>query len=264
MKRLIEETFAPGTPEDQLATLVRASPRFEAEPFAKPRVLARVLLPHARGRGILPRSVASVVLFGGTAIAAAAVGNHLWTSHQRIESAREVSTASEHTMVPVGAQGLAAAPRAMSVPDLAPTSSPNEAPEWSSSPRPVAPGANRGHSVGNAVVRPASNPKASVASEPKAVRRPDKDGEDPGQVLEAIRSLRANGNAARASGLLDDYMRDHPRGVLTEDALALSIEAADARHDRRAAGDYAERYIRLYPGGRFRSLADVAVERRGQ
>lgn len=264
MKRLTEETFAAGTPEDELAKLVRASPRFEPEPFAKARVLARVLLPHARRRGVLPRSVASVVVFGGTAIAAAAVGNHLWTSHQRIESVREVSTAAEHTMAPVRAHGPEVAPRAMSVPDLAPASSPNEASEWSSSSRPVAVATNRAHSAGNLVVRPASNPKAPPAAEPNAVRRPDKDGEDPGQVLEAIRSLRANGNAARASGLLDAYMSDHPRGVLTEDALALSIEAADARHDRRAAGEYAERYIRLYPSGRFRSLADVALERRGQ
>jgi outer membrane protein assembly factor BamD (BamD/ComL family) len=96
------------------------------------------------------------------------------------------------------------------------------------------------------------------------VWRPDKEGEDPAQVLEAIRSLRATGNAWRASVLLDDYLREHPRGILTEDALALAIEAADARHDRGTAAEYAERYIRQYPSGRFRPLADEALRRRGQ
>jgi outer membrane protein assembly factor BamD (BamD/ComL family) len=83
-------------------------------------------------------------------------------------------------------------------------------------------------------------------------------------VLEAIRSLRANGNAALAAVYLDEYMREHPRGILVEDALALSIEAASARRDRRSAGDYAERYLRQYPAGRFRALAEDALGRPGQ
>jgi outer membrane protein assembly factor BamD (BamD/ComL family) len=95
----------------------------------------------------------------------------------------------------------------------------------------------------------------------KAVRRPDNESEDPAQVLEAIRLLRARGNAWRASVLLDDYLKEHPRGILTEDALALAIEAADARHDRTAAAEYAERYIRQYPSGRYRPLADEALRR---
>jgi hypothetical protein len=93
-------------------------------------------------------------------------------------------------------------------------------------------------------------------------RRVDKPraGEDPSQVAEAVRALRKQGDPARAQQLLDQYLRANPRGALAEDALALSIEAAAARKDPRAA-DYARRYLARYPQGRFRSLAERVASR---
>jgi hypothetical protein len=79
-------------------------------------------------------------------------------------------------------------------------------------------------------------------------------------VAEAVRALRKQGDAAKAQALLDQYLRSNPRGALAEDALALSIEAAAARKDPRAA-DYARRYLARYPNGRFRAVAERALSR---
>ena len=62
------------------------------------------------------------------------------------------------------------------------------------------------------------------------------------------------GNPEHAQKLLDGYLASHPSGALSEDALALSIEAATARRDPRAS-EYARRYLAQYPNGRFRQLA---------
>jgi len=75
-----------------------------------------------------------------------------------------------------------------------------------------------------------------------------------------VRALRKQGDAARAQTLLDQYLKANPHGALAEDALALSIEAAAARKDPRAA-DYARRYLSRYPNGRFKSVAERAVAR---
>lgn len=100
------------------------------------------------------------------------------------------------------------------------------------------------------------------SSEKSPERRADRPraGEDPSQVAEAVRALRKQGDPARAGQLLDQYLRSNPRGALAEDALALSIEAAAARKDPRAA-DYARRYLARYPQGRFRSLAERVAAR---
>jgi outer membrane protein assembly factor BamD (BamD/ComL family) len=86
-------------------------------------------------------------------------------------------------------------------------------------------------------------------------------GEDPSQVAEAVRALRKQGDPVRAQALLDQYLRQNPRGALSEDALALSIEAAAARKDPRAA-EHARRYLARYPNGRFRALAERVLAAR--
>jgi hypothetical protein len=101
-------------------------------------------------------------------------------------------------------------------------------------------------------------PPAEVKPEKPSERRVEKApraGEDPTQVAEAVRALRKQGDAARAQALLDQYLKSNPRGALAEDALALSIEAAAARKDPRAA-EYARRYLARYPSGRFRAMAE--------
>jgi hypothetical protein len=121
------------------------------------------------------------------------------------------------------------------------------------------------------VVSPAVELQAAPIETPRseapraAPRRPQPEartaGEDPTQVLEAVRALRKQGDAAKAQALLDRYLDANPRGALSEDALALSIEAAAARKDPRAAV-YARRYLERFPHGRFRNLALRAAGQR--
>jgi hypothetical protein len=113
------------------------------------------------------------------------------------------------------------------------------------------------------VAVPSPQPEAIASVEaPTTVKAQPKPraGEDPSQVAEAVRALRKQGDAARAQALLDQYLKSNPRGALSEDALALSIEAAAARKDPRAA-DYARRYLARYPNGRFRAVAERALSR---
>ena len=78
--------------------------------------------------------------------------------------------------------------------------------------------------------------------------------DDVTQVAAALRALRQNRDPSRARALLNGYLLAHPAGVLAEEALAISIEAALAAHDSDAP-TLAARYLRLYPRGYFRSLS---------
>jgi hypothetical protein len=116
--------------------------------------------------------------------------------------------------------------------------------------------------VARPAFEPSTAPAPPVNTEKPAARHAEKPraGEDPSQVAEAVRALRKQGDPARAQALLDQYLRQNPRGALAEDALALSIEAAAARKDPRAA-DHARRYLARYPNGRFRGLAERVLSR---
>jgi outer membrane protein assembly factor BamD (BamD/ComL family) len=76
-------------------------------------------------------------------------------------------------------------------------------------------------------------------------------------VFDAMRALRREGHPERAAKLLDEYLRRYPNGSLSEEALALSIEASTALSDPKAKM-LAERYLARYPEGRFRAAAERA------
>jgi hypothetical protein len=97
--------------------------------------------------------------------------------------------------------------------------------------------------------------QAPLAPRSEAPRRLGlREPEDPTRVVEAMRALRQEKNPARARALLAEHQALHPRGALSEEVLALSIEAAVAQGDARAS-DFARRYLSQYPRGRFRGLA---------
>jgi hypothetical protein len=243
VKRLIDQEFAAGSPEELLADLVRATPASEPAPFDRARILARIHGAKPSHRGVALRVGLAVLLLAGVATAAVAV-EHAWMGRRDIAKATLV--------VPLGVAPAASAPKPaliavakdegappVVVPDPA-VSADRDAPA------PAAPHADAQRA------RPVSKP-AGLALSAAA-----KDGEDPAPVLEAIRALRSEGDPARASILLADYLKAHPRSVLAEDALALSIESALARHDARAASDLAKRYLAQYPSGRYRAYAHRA------
>ncbi|HVZ88868.1 MAG TPA: hypothetical protein VHG72_18000 [Polyangia bacterium] len=94
----------------------------------------------------------------------------------------------------------------------------------------------------------------------RARARHPRRGEDPAALMAAVTALRQDHDPARASRLLQAYLRRYPRGSLSEEAHALSFEAARAQSSPNTA-DLANEYLRLYPHGRFRKAAEQAAGR---
>jgi hypothetical protein len=90
--------------------------------------------------------------------------------------------------------------------------------------------------------------------------RPLAAGEDPAPLLEAIRTLRSNHDPVRAGAMLAKYLKAYPHSPLSEDALALSIEAALARHSTASSAELARRYLAQFPNGRYRLFASRAAQ----
>jgi hypothetical protein len=232
MKRIVDQEHSPDSPEHFLAELVRATPRLEPPPLQQQRILLGVkgATMGKRRRPWAAFGVAVFVLAGAT-LAAAAVG-HLRAMNSPTPAPLPSTTASAAPML--SPQAASTRREVGSADDPAPAEAPMIAPAASSP-----------------LERPSVRLRATA---------PFKDGEDPAPVLEAIRALRYNGDPSRASALLAQYLKVHPHGVLAEDASALSIEAAIARHDPRSAGDLARHYLTQFPGGRYRAFATQTLQ----
>jgi hypothetical protein len=204
-----------------LTALVASAERHQSSPFAKRHVQSRLARALAGGGSRWRALRPALLAFGALFVAASAAA----AGYTLLESSKNVE------------------------PPVAPVVLP---------PSPAPPQANVARGALPALPAPAEPPAIELPN----ARRADKPraGEDPSQVAEAVRALRKQGDAARAQALLDQYLKSNPRGALAEDALALSIEAAAARKDPRAA-DYARRYLARYPNGRFRSVAERALAR---
>ncbi len=229
MKRLVELSEFAGDGERSLAELLREAEPFVQDPFRKRRILSRVLRPRTERRHWLMRPVVIGLLLFGTAVSAgAAWGGGVLTGDQGLASSvgnrfeAEVRRARARTLsarAAAAAKALPAAPTPASAPPAA------EAEKVANAPR----------------LR--VTPSASSAAP-----------EDPKRVMDAMYALRKERDPARAQALLEEHLKEHPHGALAEDALALTIEAAAARHDPKAK-DYARRYLAKYPQGRFKPLA---------
>jgi hypothetical protein len=223
MKRLNDEERLSGD-DEQLADLLRSAAPYETDPFRKRRILANVERQRQLGvRSFWLRPVVmGALLVSGTA--AAALGHRLIVA----------PAAQEHAPAALGAASKPALAAPIEIAPLA-----EAAPLRSAA--------------------PAEAPASGATPSAKGSARPrTESSEDASHVVEAIQALRTDRDPARAQALLDDYLRSNPRGSLSGDALALSIEAASARHDPRAA-DYAKKYLASYPNGKYRDLAKRAL-----
>ncbi len=241
MKRLLADERLQGD-DEQLADLLRTAAPFEIDPFRKRRILVRIERGSATRRwGFWLRpAVGLSLLISGSA--AAAIGHHYAPPGTGFFGLSRPSAAAAQ---PRHAASGSAAPRAATVPEI---SAPNDVP---AAPPPSAAPITAAAPITSTASSAASAPHAGARARPES-------SEDASRVVEAIQALRAGRDPARAQGLLDDYLKTHPHGVLSGDALALSIEAASAQSDPKAA-DYARRYLALYPKGKYRDLAKRAL-----
>jgi len=219
----------------RLAELFRAAIPYQVDPFRKRRVSVRLeRAPMRSPRQLWLRPVvAAALLVSGSA--AAALG-HRYVAQSLgmlgLANARKprAASAAPTTLRPTAALGV--------TPNVVEASAqPADEPAFTTPER--QPSATHGKKSG--------------------IRLRASSGEDATRVLEAIQALRTERDPDRAQALLDSYLNMHPRGALSGDALALSIEAAAARHDPRAA-DYAQRYLAAHPNGKYRALATRALE----
>jgi hypothetical protein len=149
------------------------------------------------------------------------------------------AVAARHWLLPVKHDG-AAAPARLAVPPARAEKAPTpqdvpaaaDVPDESPNPKPLARTAPR-----KTASPPAPN-AASVARERT-------------EVLDALVALRREHDPVRAGTLLARYLSAHPHGALREEALALAMEAADARSDRASAQQLAQVYQNEFPAGRF-------------
>jgi hypothetical protein len=228
LNRLIDEPGL-GRSEEQLADLFRAATELGADPFCKRRVLVKLKrAPQRRPRLRWQAVVVATLLVSGTATAAlghryVARGAGFFGSSASVTAASNVELASVHArtrlLLTRGASVSGGEPLYGQTAQAAPASA--------------------GHAKSGA-------------------RGPLDSAEDASHVVAAIQALRTERDPSRAQGLLDDYLRHHPHGILCADALALSIEAASVQHDPRAA-DYARRYLARFPHSKYSDLARRAL-----
>jgi hypothetical protein len=237
----MESIRGRGTPTSEVEAdaidLLRSRERYQPPPGQKQRVRARILerrvdAGRVRSRQVFGVAIAAALAFGvvGTSVA---LGRH-WIARSYHALAGQMRSPSERpTLPPANVDSAARAPLAVA-PPVVQTPSPSE-------------------TTSDAPPRAPSSPSMSN----HAARVPS---EDERLVFDAMRALRQEGQPDKAARALDDYLRRHPQGELAEEALALSIEAALVRSDPRAK-DMANRYLAMYPKGRFRQVAERARAR---
>lgn len=240
MKRLVEREFPAGTIEAKVSVFLNDTEPFQAPPGAKQRVRARLVGAPVRGQG--PWFFRTAVAIGVLAFAALA-GAGVWRSKSRPHAPPLSITKTEN-----GADAITSpiATNAAPAVELAPATGNDPIVEGSTATR---------------------APERSMAKEPQQAlsghHADSAAGVEASVLFEATGALRRDGDAARASRILDDYFRKFPRGALGEEALALAIEAASVRGDPRAP-TLARRYLDLYPRGNFRAKAERVLARTGE
>jgi hypothetical protein len=232
MKRLLERDDLAGA-ETTLAELFHAEPAFREDPFRKRRIGIKLGRPgFTHRRWLVMRPLFAGLLISGAAVGA--LGSGFFTPDKRPAAIVDALPAEPilPAPAPVLRRGVGTVPAVVTEPPVAAV--------------PTA---------------PAASPALRAPELPRAIARtsaPYPPGEDPSGVVRAIVALRNEKDPQRARTLLNQYLQKNPAGSLSEDALALSIEAASRAHDPRGAA-LARKYLDRYPQGRYRAFAQKAL-----
>lgn len=249
MERLRDKKVIPGSAEAILVDVIKASSPFEPSLLQQRRVLERVLdrqRTHRRGAVMFLRPVVVIGVLLVAGVTAAATFGHGWIARglRTFRSAGPVETlATAPVYRPHRRAAEPARPRGLDPSEAEPEAAPARSP----APAPATPATR-------------SVPRPALRSHPGRIQDQDR-SEDPSLVVDAIRALRTDHDARRAATLLAQYLKTYPRGALSEEAVALSIEAAAASRSPSAT-TFATEYLREYPHGRFRRTAEQALEQR--
>ncbi len=241
MKRLCDTSEFGSESEQRLADLFCSAERYRPNPLRKRRIEIQIATrPRRRAARAWQPALLAVLLVTGTA-AAAVLGHRLIHQGER-----------DKPPLALFSHSGASVQKRTPAPMRAPASAVEEVERDPASAVSAEPAVEREAPV--VVKRSRARGLARASSQATKPRSTRPIGEDPTRVAEALRALRKQGDPERAQSLLSEYMKANPHGALSEEALALSIEAAHTRHDP-AAKRYARRYLARYPAGRHAALA---------
>ncbi len=240
--RLLDHPSGPSTPDRVLAlNLLRAAVPYQGVDAAKNRVAGALSSTRVRRLPGLLRPVAVMsVLLGCGAVASATIWP--WPNWV-VQAVQGLVPASESQPATTSREIRSSKTRRSEAAREVPAATNLEAVAHVEERDLALPGTPRREFSGRARAR-----RASAAPV----------GEDTSPVLAAMRSLRRDHDPLRARSLLAAYLQRNPNGALAEEALAMSIEAAVAHQDGDAVS-LAQRYLKTYPAGPFRALANRTV-----
>lgn len=205
--------------------------------------------PRARGMALLRPAIVAGVLLGGIATAGAT-----WGVVRMIDATDETSAA------PLSVRGQPAASPARTRSSVLQRSTAPEAAEAPDEEPPSTEASIEKRERGTLAApvkrraTPARPTPAPVVDTPVSEAKHS----DSVLVQDAVKALRNGGDASQAAELLKRYRSRNPQGVLAEEALALSIEAAVQNNDP-SARQLARQYLAKYPRGRFVAAARRAA-----
>jgi hypothetical protein len=245
MQRLREQTSSPDPVTARAAMLLSAMPPLQVDRLPQ-RPLAADRPGNRTGAYRFRMMLVLAISLGSVAAAAATLHRVGWFGAR--DGASGTTTSPQSQVVPDArprgpdhglgskvAEAVSADPAPV---DTAGSVVPARSPAAPSSPR--SPGATASHKAGSE-----SSPGGAVGA-----------GENESAlIVNAVRALRRDGNAARAQALAEEALQRYPQGMQVEEAMALAMEAASARGDVSGARRAAQRYLERFGGGRFADRA---------
>jgi len=251
MQRLREQSSSPDPATARAAALLTAMPPLDADGLRPPPMLP---LDAGGRRGIARLRFALVFAMSlGSVAAAAATLQGTGVLRRPWRSAAQAPATTAPAAMPVTARTThgAAADDAVAVP-------PTQSEVSSMAPATEATANGRARPTASSPPHAHSTPggQSHVAAKEGAHGGVAAGGEDESALLVgAVRALRRDGDAARASALAEESLQRYPHGVQVEEAMALAMEAASAGGDANTASRDAKRYLSTFPSGRFADRA---------